>query len=202
MDAVTQLRETLRISLQAAHIESKPVGPEEYLSVMREQLNYRPGQVTASDSHWNTEQELHRQSVDHSTELEVHPGYLRMTTARQPEDRKLDEGDDEAVASTRIVSMQLTKTPARFALWQASDNLQNMRFPDLGIPCQFILSWTICVEDQVKSQNYAFHKEQDLGKKRQPLTQNCSPVRNVPIRNGANCDRGWLTMKLPCVISA
>jgi len=165
MDAVTQLRETLRISLQAAHMESKPVGPEEFLSVMREQLNYRPGQVTASDSHWNTEQELHRQSVDHSTELEVHPGYLRMTTARQPEDRKLSEGDDDAVASTRIVSMQLTKAPARFALWQASDNLQNMRFPDLGIPCPFILSWTICVEDQVKSQNDAFHKEQDLGKK-------------------------------------
>ncbi|CAH0224914.1 hypothetical protein SRABI106_02048 [Rahnella aquatilis] len=97
--------------------------------------------------------------------MEVRPGYLRLTTARQPEDRILGDSRATAVASTRIVNMQLTKAPARFALWQASDNLQNMRFPDLGIPCPFILSWTVSVEDQVKSQNDAFRKEQDLGKK-------------------------------------
>ncbi|MBB6117682.1 conjugal transfer ATP-binding protein TraC [Rahnella inusitata] len=165
MDAVVQLRETLRVSLMAAHMETRRVGAPEFLSIMREQLNYRPGQVTRSPDHWNTDQELHRQCVDHSTEMEVRPGYLRLTTARQPEDRILGDSRDTAVASTRIVNMQLTKAPARFALWQASDNLQNMRFPDLGIPCPFILSWTVSVEDQVKSQNDAFRKEQDLGKK-------------------------------------
>jgi conjugal transfer ATP-binding protein TraC len=30
--------------------------------------------------------------------------------------------------------MQLSKNPRRFALWQGADNLQNLRFPDLGIP--------------------------------------------------------------------
>ncbi|MEA9392695.1 type IV secretion system protein TraC [Acerihabitans sp. TG2] len=165
MDSVAQLRETLRVSLMAAHMETRRVGVSEFLSVMREQLNYRPGQVTRSADHWNPDQELHRQCVDHSTEMEVRPGYLRVTTARQPEDRLLGKGRDDAVASTRIVNMQLTKTPTQFALWQASDNLQNMRFPDLGIPCPFIISWTVSVEEQVKSQNDAFKKEQDLGKK-------------------------------------
>ena len=75
------------------------------------------------------------------------------------------DSSDSAVVSTRIVNMQLTKVPKQFALWQAADNLQNMRFPDLGIPCPFLLSWTICVEEQVSSQNEAFRKEQDMGKK-------------------------------------
>ncbi|WNJ82275.1 type IV secretion system protein TraC (plasmid) [Cedecea neteri] len=165
MDQVAQIRETLRVSMMAAHMETRRVGPAEFLTVMREQLNYRPGQVNIGSEYWNDEQELHRQCVDHSTEMEVHPGYLRLTTARQQDDRFMGDEYDSAVASSRIVNMQLTKVPKRFALWQAADNLQNMRFPDLGIPCPFLLSWTICVEEQVNSQNEAFRKEQDMGKK-------------------------------------
>lgn len=165
MDAVTQVRETLRVSMLAAHMDTRRVGPTEFLSVIREQLNYRPGQVSAGSEHWNPEQELHRQCVDTSTEMEVHPDHLKLTTARQHGDRAVSDSSDSAVVSTRIVNMQLTKVPKRFALWQAADNLQNMRFPDLGIPCPFLLSWTICVEDQVNSQNEAFRKEQDMGKK-------------------------------------
>ncbi|WP_336794859.1 type IV secretion system protein TraC [Pantoea anthophila] len=165
MDAVAQVRETLRVSMLAAHMDTRRVGPTEFLSVIREQLNYRPGQVSAGSEHWNPEQELHRQCVDTSTEMEVHPDHLKLTTARQHGDRAVSDSSDSAVVSTRIVNMQLTKVPKQFALWQAADNLQNMRFPDLGIPCPFLLSWTICVEDQVSSQNEAFRKEQDMGKK-------------------------------------
>lgn len=144
---------------------TRRVGAAEFLTVLREQINYRPGQVNAGDENWNPDQELHRQCVDHSTEMEVHPGYLRLTTSRQPGDRIMGDEGDTTVASTRVVNMQLTKVPKQFALWQAADNLQNMRFPDLGIPCPFLLSWTICVEDQVSSQNEAFRREQDMGKK-------------------------------------
>ncbi|WP_028715656.1 type IV secretion system protein TraC [Pantoea ananatis] len=165
MDTVSQLRETLRVSLLAAHMETERVGPDEFLSVIREQLNYRPGQVTRDDVQWNPEQELHRQCVDHSTEMEVHPDYLRLTTARKPSDRRMGDEGNSRVASSRIVNMQLTTVPKRFALWQVADNLQNIRYPDLGIPCPFMLSWTVCLEDQVASQNEAFRKEQDLGKK-------------------------------------
>lgn len=165
MDTVSQLRETIRVSLMAASMDTRRVGPTEFLSVIREQLNYRPGQVSAASEHWNPEQELHRQCVDTSTEMEVHPDHLKLTTARQNGDRAVSDSRDSAVVSTRIVNMQLTKVPKQFALWQAADNLQNMRFPDLGIPCPFLLSWTICVEDQVSSQNEAFRKEQDMGKK-------------------------------------
>jgi len=165
MDTVSQLRETIRVSLMAASMDTRRVGPTEFLSVIREQLNYRPGQVSTASEHWNPEQELHRQCVDTSTEMEVHPDHLKLTTARQNGDRAVSDSRDSAVVSTRIVNMQLTKVPKQFALWQAADNLQNMRFPDLGIPCPFLLSWTICVEDQVSSQNEAFRKEQDMGKK-------------------------------------
>lgn len=165
MDEVAQLRETVRVSLMSASMDTRRVGASEFLSIIREQLNYRPGQVSTASEHWNPEQELHRQCVDTSTEMEVHPDYLRLTTSTKAGDRAVEEGAVSTVASTRIVNMQLTKVPKQFALWQAADNLQNMRFPDLGIPCPFLLSWTICVEEQVSSQNEAFRKEQDMGKK-------------------------------------
>lgn len=53
----------------------------------------------------------------------------------------------------------------RFALWQGADNLQNIRFPDLGIPCPFMLTWTTELEEQTKSQSEAFRKDTDLSKK-------------------------------------
>lgn len=43
LDAVAQVRETLRVSMLAAHMDTRRVGPNEFLSVIREQLNYRPG---------------------------------------------------------------------------------------------------------------------------------------------------------------
>ncbi|MCW0345839.1 MULTISPECIES: type IV secretion system protein TraC [Pantoea] len=165
MDEVSRVRDSVTMALKGSYMDCRRIQPGEFLSVMREQLNHRPGQVTASDGYWNPDQELHRQAVHPSTELEVYPGYLRMLTARQPEDRRLDKNDDSLVSATRIVSMQLSEAPKQFALWQGADNLQNMRFPELGIPCPFILSWTVVVEDQMQSQNEAFRKEQDLAKK-------------------------------------
>jgi conjugal transfer ATP-binding protein TraC len=111
MDEVAQIRETLRVSMMAAHMDTRRVGAAEFLTVLREQINYRPGQVNAGDENWNPDQELHRQCVDHSTEMEVHPGYLRLTTSRQPGDRIMGDEGDTTVASTRVVNMQLTKVP-------------------------------------------------------------------------------------------
>lgn len=165
LEEVSQMREMIRVSLQAASIETARCGVPEFLSVMREQLNFRPGQVTKSSDEWNPDEELHRQCVDAGTEMEVHPTYLRLTTARQPGDRNLGGDPLARIDSTRVVSMQLAKAPRRFALWQTPDNLQNVRYPDLGIPCPFVVSWTVCLEEQTTSQNMAFHKEQDLAKK-------------------------------------
>ncbi|MEN4633267.1 TraC family protein, partial [Pantoea agglomerans] len=107
MDAVAHVRETLRVSMLAAHMDTRRVGPTEFLSVIREQLNYRPGQVSVGSEHWNPEQELHRQCVDTSTEMEVHPDHLKLITARQQGDRAVSDSGDKAVVSTRIVNMQL-----------------------------------------------------------------------------------------------
>ena len=43
--------------------------------------------------------------------------------------------------------------------------MSNLRFPDLGIPCPFMLTWTTALEEQTKSQSEAFRKDQDLSKK-------------------------------------
>lgn len=63
MDEVSRVRDSVTMALKGAYMDCRRIQPGEFLSVMREQLNYRPGQVTASDSYWNPDQELHRQAV-------------------------------------------------------------------------------------------------------------------------------------------
>jgi conjugal transfer ATP-binding protein TraC len=87
-------------------------------------------------------------------------------------------------SACRIINMQLAKTPKRFALWQGADNLQNIRFPDLGIPCPFMLTWTTELEEQTKSQSEAFRKDTDLSKKANSAYAALFPVPKEPQRNG------------------
>ncbi len=65
-------------------MDCRRIQPGEFLSVMREQLNYRPAKVTASDSYWNPDQELHRQAVHPSTELEVYPATCACSPCASP----------------------------------------------------------------------------------------------------------------------
>lgn len=80
--------------------------------------------------------------------------------------------------------MQLSKNPKRFALWQGADNLQNLRFPDLGIPCPFMLSWTTELEEQTATQNEALRKDMDLSKKANSAYGQLFPARNAVPRSG------------------
>ncbi|CAM3825424.1 type-IV secretion system protein TraC [Rouxiella silvae] len=164
MSELSMLRETLRVSFQASklHTHNLPVG--EFLSVMRELHNYRPGQTAKSSNDYDDHEELHRQIIDASNELEVFPDYLRLTTRRHHDDKDIN-ADNSGVVSTRIVNLQISKNPRQFALWQTPDNLHNIRFTSMGIPCPFMITWGIEVDDQMSSQSESFRKEQDLAKK-------------------------------------
>lgn len=162
-DELVQIRNTLRVSLDAAHIETKNTGVNEFLSVMRELTNYRHAQVMPSSDDYNEEELLNRQVPDAGIDLEVRPSYIRLAL---PEEVGMQaRAKREPASACRIVNMQLSKSPRRFALWQGADNLQNLRFPDLGIPCPFMLTWTVELEEQTKSQGEAMRKDMDLSKK-------------------------------------
>jgi conjugal transfer ATP-binding protein TraC len=163
-DELTQLRNTIRVSLEAARIETKNSTVGDFLSVMRELTNYREEQVMSSINNYNELEEINRQVPDPGIDLEVRPNHVRVTL---PEylDGTHAGGKRIPASSSRVINMQLSKNPTRFALWQNADNLQNLRFPDLGIPCPFMLTWTVEVEEQTKSQGEAFRKDTDLSKK-------------------------------------
>ncbi|WP_312775339.1 conjugative transfer relaxase/helicase TraI domain-containing protein [Atlantibacter hermannii] len=158
---LVQIRNTIRVSLGAARIDCMNTDVNAFLSVMRELMNYRHEQVMMSSGDYNEDEKLNRQVVDPAIDLRVSPSHIRVEL---PE--SIDANGTRLPASAcRIVNMQLSKNPRRFALWQGADNLQNLRFPDLGIPCPFMLTWTTELEEQTKSQSEAFRKDQDLSKK-------------------------------------
>ncbi|EOT7493667.1 type IV secretion system protein TraC [Enterobacter hormaechei] len=161
IDDLVQIRNTIRVSLGAARIDSVNVDVNGFLSAVREQMNYRQEQVLTSSGDYNEDEKLNRQVVDQGIGLDVYPSHLRMTLPETIDAR----GTRLPASACRIINMQLAKTPKRFALWQGADNLQNIRFPDLGIPCPFMLTWTTELEEQTKSQSEAFRKDTDLSKK-------------------------------------
>ena len=161
MDDLIQIRNTIRVSLGAARIDSMNTDVHAFLSAVREQMNYRQEQVLTSSGDYNEDEKLNRQVVDPGIDLKVHPSHIRMALPETIDAR----GTRLPASACRIINMQLAKNPRRFALWQGADNLQNLRFPDLGIPCPFMLTWTTALEEQTKSQSEAFRKDQDLSKK-------------------------------------
>lgn len=163
-DEISQMRNTIKVSLESARIETKNCTVNDFLSVMRELTNFREEQVMPSSNSYNELEELHRQIPDPSIDVKVRPNHVRLEL---PEciDGMYAESKYIPPSACRVVNMQLSKNPSQFALWQNADNLQNLRFPDLGIPCPFMLTWTIEVEEQQKSQGEAFRKDSDLSKK-------------------------------------
>jgi len=161
MDDLIQVRNTIRVSLGAARIDCINTNVNAFLSQMRELMNYRHEQVMMSSDDYNEDEKLNRQVVDRAIDLSVHPSHIRVELPESIE----PNGTRLPASACRIVNMQLSKNPKRFALWQGADNLQNLRFPDLGIPCPFMLTWTTELEEQTKSQGEAFRKDQDLSKK-------------------------------------
>lgn len=163
MDDLVQIRNTIRVSLSAARIDSINTDVNAFLSVMREMMNYRQEQVMTSSSDYNEDEQLNRQVVDPAIDVRVRPSHIRVELPESIE----PDGTRLPASSCRVINMQMSKNPKRFALWSGADNLQNLRFPDLGIPCPFMLTWTTELEEQTSSQNEALRKDMDLSKKAQ-----------------------------------
>ena len=163
MDDLVQIRNTIRLSLSAARIDSINTDVNAFLSVMREMMNYRQEQVMTSSSDYNEDEQLNRQVVDPAIDVRVRPSHIRVELPESIE----PDGTRLPASSCRVINMQMSKNPKRFALWSGADNLQNLRFPDLGIPCPFMLTWTTELEEQTSSQNEALRKDMDLSKKAQ-----------------------------------
>ncbi|KTG67060.1 hypothetical protein K26_25590, partial [Klebsiella pneumoniae] len=65
----------------------------------------------------------------------------------------------------RVTSYHLESDPEMAFLWTAADNYANLLNPELSISCPFVITLTLMVEDQVKTQNEANLKFMDVEKK-------------------------------------
>lgn len=165
LQEVVQMRHTLQVSLDSAKMASVNVEVPEFLSILRELVNYQPSQVTRSPDDYNEHEEIHRQCFDPSIELEVKANHLRVSVDASTENRHADKvTTEDGKVHSRIINLQIAKNPRKFALWQTPDNLQNLRFPDMGIPCPFVITCCIEVDDQSSSETIATAKDINLQK--------------------------------------
>lgn len=58
--------------------------------------------------------------------------------------------DDGAPILTRVINCQIEKWPENLALWQTPDLFANFLKPEHGLPCSFLISFTIRSVDQVR----------------------------------------------------
>ena len=173
---ISQLRQTLKVSFDAAKLETKNVTINKFLEVIREITNYSDDQIYKSSDEYNIHEEINKQCVDVGYELEVKRTHLKLGV-----DKKNLKTSEEKKYS-RLINLQLTKNPTRFGLWQSPDNYQNIMFQEMGIPCPFVITWGIEVEDQVASQNEALKKDMDLSKKAKSVYASLFPGTETAAR--------------------
>lgn len=90
IDDLIQIRNTIRVSLGAARIDSINTDVNAFLSAVREQMNYRQEQVLMSSGDYNEDEKLNRQVVDPGIDLKVHPSHIQ--AIRDAIDASLKDG--------------------------------------------------------------------------------------------------------------
>ena len=145
----------IRASLGGAYIPTRVMGVAELVELMREVINPDPGEMYHKPYKLDPYQDLNYQCVVDSFDMKVTAGHLKIGRL----------GHDGKETATRVTSYHLERDPEIAFLWTSADNYANLLNPELSISCPFVLTLTLMVEDQVKTQNEANLKFMDLEKK-------------------------------------
>ena len=145
----------IRASLQGAQIPTRVLNAQGLVDMVREQVNPDPGEMYRKPYKLDPYQDLNYQCVEDSFDMQVTANHLKIGLL----DR---EGKEK---TTRVTSYHLARDPEIAFLWTSADNYANLLNPELSISCPFVITLTLMVEDQVKTQNEANLKYLDLEKK-------------------------------------
>ncbi|MGE0968601.1 type IV secretion system protein TraC (plasmid) [Klebsiella sp. WOUb02] len=145
----------IRASLGGAHIPTRLMDAAGLVALIQELVNPDPGEMYRQPCKLDPYQDLNYQCVADSFDMKVTAGHLKIG-------RTGKEGQETV---TRVTSYHLERDPEIAFLWTSADNYANLLNPELSISCPFVLSLTLMVEDQVKTQNEANLKYMDLEKK-------------------------------------
>ncbi len=145
----------LRASLGGAYIPTRILDAAGLVELMRELINPDPHEMYRVPYKLDPYQDLNYQCVDDSFDMQVTAGHLKIGRL----------GRDGKECVTRVTSYHLEKDPEMAFLWSNADNYANLLNPELSISCPFVITLTLMVEDQVKTQNEANLKFMDVEKK-------------------------------------
>ncbi|HHE5410181.1 TPA: TraC family protein, partial [Klebsiella michiganensis] len=145
----------LRASLGGAYIPTRILDAAGLVELMRELINPDPHEMYRVPYKLDPYQDLNYQCVDDSFDMQVTAGHLKIGRL----------GRDGKECVTRVTNYHLECDPEIAFLWTAADNYANLLNPELSISCPFVITLTLMVEDQVKTQNEANLKFMDVEKK-------------------------------------
>lgn len=145
----------IRASLGGAYIPTRIMDATGLVELMRELINPDPGEMYRQPYKLDPYQDLNYQCVEDSFDMQVTAGHLKIGRL----------GRDGKETVTRVTSYHLERDPEIAFLWTSADNYANLLNPELSISCPFVITLTMMVEDQVKTQNEANLKFMDLEKK-------------------------------------
>jgi len=145
----------IRASLGGAYIPTRIMDAAGLVELMRELINPDPGEMYRQPYKLDPYQDLNYQCVDDSFDMQVTAGHLKIGRL----------GSDGREKVTRVTNYHLERDPEIAFLWTSADNYANLLNPELSISCPFVITLTLMVEDQVKTQNEANLKFMDLEKK-------------------------------------
>lgn len=146
----------IRASLHGASINTQPVDAQGFINIVGEMVNHDPDQLYSQRRELDTFMDLNYQCIDDSFDLKVKAECLTIG---------LGSGTKQDTRRARVLNFQLARNPEIAFLWNSADNYSNLLTPELSIACPFIITLTLMVEDQVKSQSEANLKYLDLEKK-------------------------------------
>lgn len=145
----------IRASLGGAYIPTRIMDAAGLVELMRELINPDPGEMYRQPYKLDPYQDLNYQCVDDSFDMQVTAGHLKIGRL----------GSDGREKVTRVTNYHLERDPEIAFLWTSADNYANLLNPELSISCPFVITLTLMVEDQVRTQNEANLKFMDLEKK-------------------------------------
>lgn len=146
----------LTSGLASASLWARALDKTGLVSLVRELVNFRQGQITPSNGETSGFDLLNSQCVDRSARMMLSPDHIALS---------LSSSGGQARDSARILNYQLEKNPDEFFLWQGGDNLSRVLDPTCSIACPFVITLALEVEDQAKTQLEANTKFMGLDKK-------------------------------------
>ena len=152
-EVMTQCRSNIESELQVSGLGFARVEKEDFILLCRTLIAPNLDSLDWPDVHEHQDEPLsHMLTSVGSSVIEIENTYLDIEASDK-------EGHSK---ETRVINCHIEKWPETLALWQTPDFFANMLRPEHGLPCDFLISFTIRGVNQDKVQATAKTRAKSL----------------------------------------